>query len=406
MTTLHSPQSSPPAMAAALGDAVEREEQIRDAYLRYCRATASVDRVPASRVLVGCHAVWDAVAPWQDLARYRLEMAAGSHADSARWLRLITAVQEPPDRNITEPTYEHFVTLHGSGRAFFLALLEAEKPGPTVGDLRDRVHRAVKNGDYRPGQCLVRRRIAEEYRVCEERVKLALEDLGHNGVVVLSPSGRARIPAPFESADRAQEIAGWLGALISWGVYPAGTLLPARKRLARSLASETADVTRALRRLQGQDMLLWRPRTRPRVAPAGPPASPVSVSLNAAITKLPRPSAAPVNLDTARETAMVARTWWSHRSFPPSDSMNVVFQMLQAMASHFLSTGAYMIPQTAETYSTLRRAAVTATAPWPTSPHGQAWRTACLGVAVLDVLSLLDGADAVAADRSPQSAGH
>lgn len=405
MTTPQSVQSAFPPTATAPGDAAERDEQIRDAYLRYCRATARVDSVPASRVLRGCHAVWDAITPWQDLARYRLEMAAGSPTDRTRWLRLISAVQEPQDRNIAEPTYEHFVTLHGSGRAFFLALLEAEKPGPTVPEIADRVHREVKNGNYRPGQCLARRRIAEEYGACEVRVKLALEDLERNGVVALSPSGRARVPAPFEGANHAQEIADWLGALINWGVYPAGTPLPARKTLARSLASSTADVTRALRRLQGQGMLLWRPRTQPRVAPTAPPASPVPVSLNTAITKLPSPSATPVNPETARETAMVARAWWSHRSFPPSESIRVVFRMLQAMASHFLTTGAYMVPQNAEAYSTLRRAAATATAPWPDSPHSQAWRTACLGVALLDVLALTDGVNAVAADRPPRSPG-
>jgi DNA-binding GntR family transcriptional regulator len=379
--------SSPPSSASA---EISREEQIRAAYVRYYRATAKFEAVPTSSVVRGYHAVWDAVAPWRDLARQRLTKAVGSPADSARWRQLIDALAEPANRTVDKPSFDDLIVLRGTGREFFHALLEAEKPGPTVAEIADRVHRGVKDGRYRPGLRLSRCLVAQECEASTERVALALQDLGDTGVLVVSPSGRARVPSPSDVTVRATEIASWLTTLIELGAYPVGVCLPRSVDLARSLVSATPDVTGALRRLEDSGLLVRRGR-RPVVAAE---VSPQPLSLRSVINELAALSPVSVTPERVRETAGITHNWWSCRSFPPPGTVHMVFQMMRAMTGRLL-TEVRHDPQEQEARSVPLRAAATAIAPWPATSRAQTWRAACPGTALLELLSLVEaGAEA------------
>ncbi|MET8577275.1 hypothetical protein [Streptomyces sp. NPDC005012] len=376
------PKSSPPG-----DDKPSREDRIRAASVHFYRRTAKLDSVPTSRVILGHRTVWDAVAPWRGLAQQRLAEASGSAADSARWQRLLDALAEPADGNIETPTFTSLITLRATARDFFHALLEAERPGPTVAEIADRVHRAVKDGRYRPGRRLSWQVIAGECEAPTARVVLALRDLGAAGILVLSPSGRAWVPSSSAEDDHAGEIASWLTTLIEWGVYLPGSHLPRRPALARSFVSSARDVTEALRRLCSNGHLVGRAGGRPEVAERSEPPVPAE-SLLERLADLPTAPATPARV---QEAASVTHNWWSCRTFPPSSTVRTVFESLQAMASGLLPEMTLSLSQQEqETRAVILRAAATAVAPWPGSPRGQTWRTACLGAALLEVFLLRD----------------
>ncbi|NYV72813.1 GntR family transcriptional regulator [Streptomyces sp. UH6] len=381
MSAAPNQSASPPAEHAV----ASREAQLRAASRRFQLDTAKLDPVPASRVLRGYHTVWDAVAPWLDLARQRLAEAVGSPADSTRWQHLLAALAEPVDRRIAQPTFDRLVTLRGKGVDLFRVLIEAEKPGPKVAEIADQIHRAIKDQQHWPGQRLAAHKIAVELSAPTERVKLALRDLADAGIVTLSSSGRASVAAPAPAASRPETVARWLTALIEHGVYPPGRRLPRRPDLARSLVSSTAHVTAAVHQLRNSGLLTVASGHATVAATAA--AQPLDVQ--SVITQLPPAPAAETAADI-RRTAAAAHQLWLHQVVPSPNELRHVFRTLQRTTAGLLSAATPLTDLDRETQTAVRRAAATAIAPLPASPQERTWRTACLGAALLDVLARVE----------------
>jgi DNA-binding FadR family transcriptional regulator len=372
--------TQPPPVAA---HAESREAALRAATRRFHHVTAPLKHAPVSRVVQGYHTVWDEVAPWMDLARQRLADAADSAADSARWLRLIATLTEPVGRKVEQPTFEGFLALCVVAGDLFKALLDAERPGPTVAELADQIHRAVKEERYWPGLELSVKRLAAEHRATKERVALALRDLSARGIVVLSPAGRASVPAPSGDADHPTEIARWLTTLVEHGVYPADGCLPPHGNLARSLVSSVSHVNTALRQLRRSGLLNVRSGGPATVA--GAPAR--LVDIQSVITQARSHPSVPATPARIRASATAARQWWLHRDAPPPEKAELLFRTLQGMTAALLPAAPSLTALSPEAREAVLRAAVTATAPLPGSPQERTWRTACLGAALLDVLA-------------------
>ncbi|MGV9427958.1 GntR family transcriptional regulator [Streptomyces sp. NPDC003656] len=331
----------------------------------------------------------DLVELWLSLAEDRLREAANSPSDQARWREAIQAVT-PPEESATEPS---FVTFLSGARVLLHCLLDAERPGPPVSAIADRVRKLIKDGEYPAGAWLPVGRIAAEsgcLTASVERVHLALRDLEAEGLVTFSASsGRARVAGEARKPDRPAQIAGWLRVLIRAGVYPPYSELPTSQPLARGLVAKVQDVSAALHVLAAEEILNCRRGRRPLVKPwlpidvAPPPEiADLAQEMRGLVTE-------EVDLSSAnvRMTCHRARVWWHSRLTPAPDQLENTFRTLVGAAldlfEFFLETRDSC--QDADTDTLLRRTGVTALAKMPDDVQERVWRTACLAVAVLEV---------------------
>ncbi|MFD8912758.1 GntR family transcriptional regulator [Streptomyces sp. NPDC059575] len=336
----------------------------------------------------------DLVELWLPLAEDRLREAADSPSDQARWREAIQAVAPPKESEAEESATElSFMTFLSGARVLLHCLLDAERPGPQVGAIADRVRKFIKDGEYPAGAWLSVGRITTEsgcLAASVERVHLALRDLEAEGLVTFSPSsGRARVAGEAIKPDRPAQIAGWLRVLIRAGVYPPYSELPTSQPLARGLVAKVQDVSAALHVLASEEILNCRRGRRPLVKPW----LPIDVAPPPEIADLAQElrglATGDVDLSSSnvRMTCHRARVWWHSRLTPAPDQLENTFRTLVGAAldlfEFFLETRD--ASQDVDTDTLLRRTGVTALAKMPDDVQERVWRTACLAVAVLEV---------------------
>ncbi|WP_018546160.1 GntR family transcriptional regulator [Streptomyces sp. LaPpAH-108] len=334
----------------------------------------------------------DLVDLWLPHAETRLREAAESPSDQARWRQTIQGVV-PPEKPEAEgvEAESDFVAFLSGARVLLHCLLEAERPGPQVVAIADRVRKSIKDGEYPPGSWLNVGRIATEagcMQASVERARLALRDLEAEGLVIFHPwSGRPRVAGEAKKPDRPTRIAGWLRVLIAEGVYPPYSNLPTGQQLAHALLAQSSDVTAAMRILAAEKILNYRPGMRLLRKPWPPPtdiAPPPEIADLAQKLRGLVTEDQDLSSSNIRITCQRARNWWRCRSTPPADQLEDTFRTLVAAASH-LFTLLETRPACQDTDTLLRRTAITALAELPDDSQERVWRTACLAVAVLEL---------------------
>ncbi|MYQ48775.1 GntR family transcriptional regulator [Streptomyces sp. SID4985] len=343
----------------------------------------------------------DLVDLWLPLAETRLREAAESPSDQARWRKAIQGVAPPEEPNAEGAEAEgaeaegaeaesDFVAFLSGARVLLRCLLDAERPGPQVVAIADRVRKLIKDGEYPAGSWLNVSRIATEagcMAVSVERARVALRDLEAEGLITFNPSSsRPRVVGEAKEPDQPTRIAGWLRVLIAEGVYPPYSNLPTGVQLARALATQPRDVTAAMRILATEKILNYRPNMR-RLRKPWPPtdvAPPPEIADLA--QKLRGLVAGDLDLSPSnvRIVCQRARNWWRCRITPPVDQLEVTFRTLVGAASH-LFTLLETRPAYQDMDTLLRRTAVTALVELPDDFQERVWRTACLAVAVLEL---------------------
>ncbi|MEU8560568.1 GntR family transcriptional regulator [Streptomyces cyaneofuscatus] len=328
--------------------------------------------------------------PWLPSAEARLRDAGGSPSNRARWREIIAAARRPETDGETGPDT---VALGIAARHLLRALMEAERSGPSVPEIADRVRQSIASGEYAPGSLLSAGRIAADTgcsAASVQRAELALRDLQAEDLVTVSSSNRIRVAGSKEVVDRAVQIAAWLRLLIQAGVYPPASPLPARTLLSRALVSAPPDVTSALRQLDKEKVLVCLRGTRPVVRPEPPflvasPPEMASLLSRLGVAALPDTDLSHTGI---REICHRAHSWWHSRITPHPETLHHTVRALTAAAEYLIPLAVRRYPDDPEVHATLRRAAVTALAVCSPDSDSQIWRAACLGAAVLEILNL------------------
>ncbi|MFF2650449.1 hypothetical protein [Streptomyces sp. NPDC058045] len=168
----------------------KRAAELRRALRSFNSECWSFDAEPTVRLLRGYEVAWNAALPWLPLAQQRLGEAAGSPSERARWQELIDKVRPPKSGRLKGTSYADLVSLCAAVRAFLNALLDAERPGPTVAEIAEYVRRAVRAGHFLPGEPIHVGQIAEEVGSPPDRVRRALQDVGDSGANTLTAAGQ------------------------------------------------------------------------------------------------------------------------------------------------------------------------------------------------------------------------
>ncbi|MET9553619.1 hypothetical protein [Streptomyces sp. NPDC006645] len=369
-----------------------RERGLRQALVQLRSVGSAPDAASMGAVVLGYRLVWQVTGPWIDLAFQRLEEALDSPCDTARWQRLIGAVQSPSGGGIAGATYEGLLVLVGQARDLLRALIETEQPCVPVAEVARRITRLIESGTYPPGSAPFAGNIAADLNIPAARVHLALQDLAEARTISLGVSGRPRIPGGGES-HRPRRIAEWLTSLIANGVYPTRTFLPVRTNLVRSLVSSGPNVRAALHLMADEGTLTLLPKGAPVVRPdlPFPLRSPVRV-LHAAQVLKGEASTVQLSAEAVRHTVRVSHNWWRCRTRSTTEVSEQI-RILRATAGHLIPL-AVNRRLAAEDETQVRRAAFTALAELPADPVERVWRAACIGASLLDLLRLaqLEGA--------------
>ncbi|MFC9131908.1 GntR family transcriptional regulator [Streptomyces sp. NPDC057099] len=335
--------------------------------------------------------IWKTVEPWLPLAEQRMGEAERSPSHQTHWRAMISAARRPSGTCLPRPD---LVALVSAARRLLHALMEAERPGPSAGDIADRVRHAISSGTYPPGSLLAATRIATETGApTVERVDLALQDLQREGLITISPSKRARVAGSSMPEDRPQQIATWLRFLIQSGVYPPNSALTPVQPLARSLVSSTPDVSRALRLLADQQVLITERGRRTLVHPSPPFSVAAPTSLDDLILELNRHARPRLQLTGKDILAACSQTHtsWSSRTLPDPGKAHDLSGTLVTAGAHLASQAIRNLhehPRDRDARTTIRRLAATALAEQPSNRWEQTWRAACLGALVREVYDL------------------
>ncbi|MEU4659493.1 GntR family transcriptional regulator [Streptomyces sp. NPDC023723] len=329
-------------------------------------------------------AVWAAVDPWLPLAEQRLKQAERSPSDQARW-RTNMREASRPDADADCLPQPDMVLLVSAARRLLRDLLEAEKPGPNVHEIAERVRRAIRDGDYPSGSTLGLRRVAQDTAATTlERVELALHDLQGEGLVTISPTRRTRVTGQATHHSRPEQIADWLHFLIRSGVYPPGTALPCLQTLARSLVTSPPEVVSALRLLADQQVLVVRHgrRAAVRATLPFPVAQPPDLDDLARKLRARAAPGPPPPAETVLAACRQTHAWWSSRVIPPPRIVDLRVHILLTACAGLVPLTAPQLPPSRDTQALLRQAAVTALASQPADESERTWRAACLGALV------------------------
>ncbi|MFE0778037.1 hypothetical protein [Streptomyces sp. NPDC058861] len=322
------------------------------------------------------------VEPWLPLAKSRLDQAADSPSDHARWKDLIAGVQPLV---VPAGLPQALPILNDSVLRLLRALREAEAGGPGVTEIADHVRTAIRDGVLLPGTKLPVGRIAADlgYSRPSERAELAFQDLRGEKLLAF----RGSIWWIVEPADQAAQVAGMVRAFIQAGVYPPGGPLPRTIELARQLVTAPTNISRAWSILREEGTLVSRTGSRPKTPPVPPFPVAVPLDLGALTARL-----CSLALDDAdlrphviEETCARARNWWRTRTSPPPAALEHAYGYLIAAVLHLIQSN----PDSEEAHTRLRRTAVLALNPDVVMPS-PLWRTACIAVVVGELV-----------DRSP-----
>ncbi|MEV7279739.1 hypothetical protein [Streptomyces sp. NPDC093111] len=381
---------------------VQQDESVNRrlrAALRELQKTATrFSAGPSTRSAEYRAAVWALTEPWLPLAETKHRLAAGSPSDQHRWQQLITdarrlGTQEPVSTSAEPPTIT---------RALVRALLEAERPGPSVEEIADRLRNLIADGTYPPGTSLSALHLADEAEAAGtpapvERVRLALRDLTAEGSTVTNGARRTWVAGGAAPVERPAQIAAWMRTLIQARVYQPQCPLPARLLLARDLLATTRDTSAAVRILGEEKVLKRSTAYRPVVRADLPfPLDPGPFDLGARVEQLRGKAITGItfSFSEVRATCQQVQVWWRARHTPRPDVLERIFRTL-------ITAAACAIPRVVELYpnspdadgrTVLRRTAITALADLPADPLERLWRTACLATAVLQVLVLVETA--------------
>ncbi|MGW3387400.1 GntR family transcriptional regulator [Streptomyces cinereoruber] len=322
------------------------------------------------------------VEPWLPLAKSRLDQAAGSPSDHARWKDLMAGVQPlvvPADLPPELPILSDCVL------RLLRALREAEAGGPGVTEIADHVRTAIRDGVLLPGTKLPVGRIAADlsYSRPSNRAELAFQDLRAEKLLTFHGS----IWWIIEPADQAAQVAGMIRAFIQAGVYPPGGPLPRTIDLAPQLATSTTTLTGAWAILREEGTVVSRNGLRRKTSPVPPfPLDALSDpdALTAQLHSLALDDA-DLRPHVIKETCAQARNWWRTRTSPPPAALEHAYGYLIAAVLHLIQSN----PDAAEAHTRLRRTAVLALNPDGVTSN-PLWRTACIAVVVGELV-----------DRSP-----
>ncbi|OCC13990.1 GntR family transcriptional regulator [Streptomyces sp. PTY087I2] len=329
---------------------------------------------------------------WVVVAEARLRGAEGSPADLARWRDLIGPLRRPgPD---TEKA-GHLVLLYAAARRLLQAVREAARPGPSVQEVGRRLREGISSGEYAPGRPLGVKRLAVDVGLTLAsvvRVETALSDLAAEGAVIISPSNKARVAGTEHDGDRALHIAAWLRMMVAKGVYPPGSRLPRLPELCAALLVPQSVVSQALHVLhhEGTITAYRGARSTVRSTLPFPAASPPELETLLVYLRTKAMGGAVLSHSAVREAARNARGWWIRRLSPHPETLESTTRALVAAAARLIWIAQDGYADDADALAVLRWTAETALADAPSIPHGRLWRTACLGVAVLHVLRLVE----------------
>lgn len=190
--------------------------------------------------------------------------------------------------------------------------------------------------------------------------------------------------------DRPTEIADWIVTLIRAGVYPPMSQLPARAKLAVAMVSDQNAVAMAVRFLREREFILVERGARPVVLatlpePVTAPPDLSSLLMRLKPLTLPRTDLSGTGI---KEMCRRSRARWATRSFSIPRERVEIFGALVTAAHHLIPVVAEENSHHPDALTLLRRAAVTALAEDPTTVSAKAWRAACLGAAVRELLPL------------------
>ncbi|MFB7776247.1 hypothetical protein [Streptomyces bauhiniae] len=328
------------------------------------------------------------VAKWRPLAeKYRCD-ARGSAASRARWEALLDAAREPePGPVSTDP-----LTVYSGAQELLRALHEAQRPGPTVQQLSQRIRLSITSGTYPPGSVQNVRDLAREVGLMDKsfiRIELALRDLEAKGQVTLEARKRFRVNGT-ETADRVTYVTALLRELIDGGAFGGTpTRLPSTSDLARSLIATYTEVRQALDKLAEDGLVaLVVARRRALRADLLVAKSPPAISdLAAQLRAHAGAGTGPTNEDV-RNICRRVRNWWRMRSTPTKDELDHAVATLRSVTERLVQRAAATCPDGPYDIAHMRWAAILASSTPPDDLSAQAWRAACLSVAVLRVLNL------------------
>ncbi|WP_432061524.1 hypothetical protein [Streptomyces sp. S1] len=374
------------------------ERRLRAALRELQKTAAHFSAGPSTRGTEYRAAVWALTDPWLALAETKYRLAAGAPSDEHRWRRLIDdtrslGAREPVSNPAEPPTI---------ARALLRALLEAERPGPSVKEIADSLRKLITDGTYPPGTSLSASHLADEAEAAGtpapvERVRLALRDLTTEGTMVTNGARRTWVAGGGASVERPVQIAAWMRTLIQARVYPPQSPLPARLLLARDFLATSRDTGAALRILGAEKVLKRSTAYRPVVRADLPfPLDPGPFNLGARVEELRSKAITGITFpfSEVRATCQQVQVWWRVRHTPRPDVLERVFRTL-------ITAAAYGIPRVVELYpnspdadvrTVLRRTAITALADLPAELLERLWRTACLATAVHQLLVLVETA--------------
>ncbi|MEU7017241.1 GntR family transcriptional regulator [Streptomyces sp. NPDC046385] len=324
--------------------------------------------------------IWALVEPWLARAAACRDEAHASPTDRARWDGLIAGVPQPAPNVRSVPQLGPFASAAAS---LLRALMDAETPGPSVGQIADHVRAAIKDGTYLPGTRLAAGRIVAEMngaRTLTGRAELAFQDLQSEGLVTRSSAGSWWADV---QVDRPSQIATLLRLLIQARAYPPGDPLPPSIALARSLISSTSDVSAAVRRLRDEGSVVSSPGFGTRVCATPPFTVPHAVARDALISQLRTLTVSSHLSDSGiKERCVQAQGWWRKRISPPAAIMEYTRGVLIAAVLHLLP----QVSHEAAADHYLRRAA-TLVFESADTPADRLWLTACLAAVVVELLA-------------------
>lgn len=343
-------------------------------------------------------AVWALTEPWLPLAETRHRLAGGSPSDQHRWGQLITDARGlGPQASVSNPAEPPTIT-----RSLLRALLEAERPGPRVAEIAERLRKLIADGTYPPGTSLSALHLSDEAEAAGipapvERVRLALRDLTAEGSAVTNGARRIWVAGGAEPVERPAQIAAWMRTLIQARVYPPQSPLPARLLLARDFLATARDTGAALHILGGEKVLNRSKAYRPIVRADLPfPVDPGPFDLGARVEQLRAKAVTGTTLlfSEVRAACQQVQVWWRVRHTPRPDVLERIFRTLITAAACAIPRVVELRPSApdADVGAVLRRTAITALVDLPVDPLERLWRTACLATAVLQVLVLVETA--------------
>ncbi|MFK0223946.1 hypothetical protein ACIQWN_37935 [Streptomyces vinaceus] len=258
----------------------------------------------------------------------------------------------------------------------------AERDVP-VAELSDLINHHIATRRYSLGMVLPTSVVAADLGVPAARLRSAFADLTKDGTLALN-GRRIAVPYPPDARLRAaRRLAGRILTQVTAGLYPPCEVLPGVAELARHCISEPPLMRMALKLLEDDGWIGRTPARSRVVLPSGLLLAP------AARTALPpRPDGGTGMTECRiRNVVRLAKNRWISRRFLPPEAVEQAWLEMRATAAQILPPPGRQRPRPMrrEAHATAR-VREAATAPLPDTALLGLWHTACLAIAIRDLL--------------------